>query len=150
MNTKKEICANCGTSSECYVMSQCPKCGYIGKKLPIIELQGYETEELFIEMANYESNSTKAVFVQSLERDEDDFWLEPFMEITTNLEGAEKLLGENEILVKTWSENEPLMKPLLNSGYFEDTGKQVEVSPWCKASIWKVIQPIPQNIQPTI
>jgi len=30
----------------------------------------------------YDSNNTKAVFIQSLESDEDSFWLEPFVEVT--------------------------------------------------------------------
>jgi len=149
MNKNSSCCANCGFMGM-PVLNRCSHCGYIGKRLPLIELQYYEHEKLFIEMANYNSNSTKALFIQSLESDEDSFWLEPFVEVTTNLEGAEKFLGENEILVKTWSENESLIQPLLASGYFEDTGKRVDVSAWCKASIWKVIQPIPQNIQPKI
>lgn len=32
-------------------------------------------------------------------------------------------------MVKTWSENESfLMQPLLDTGYFEDTGKKIRVS----------------------
>lgn len=140
-------CANCGFMGV-PVLNRCSHCGYIGKRLPLIELQGYEHEKLFVEMANYDSNNAKAVFIQSLESSEDSFWLEPFVEVTTNLEGAEKYLAKDEILVKTWSENEPLVQPLLNSGYFEDTGRKIEVSQWCKASIWKIVKPIPQNIQP--
>ena len=96
-------------------------------------------------MAKYDTNNTKAVFIQSLESDEDSFWLEPFVEVTTNLEGAEKYLGADEIIVKTWSENEPLVKSFLVSGYFEDTGRRIEVSLWCKASVWRIVKPIPQN-----
>lgn len=148
----KKCCANCGNLLTVKITSsnvRCSKCGYYGLPLPQIELSGRESETLFIEMANYDANKTKAVFIQSLEKDEDGgHWLEPYIEITTNLDGVEKILEENEIIVKTWSENESLMVPLLKSGYFEDTGKTVDVSQWCKASIWKVIKPIPNNIQP--
>ena len=147
MNKDNSCCANC-----CFmgmpVLNRCSHCGYIGKRLPLIELQGYEHEKLFVEMAKYDSNNTKAVFIQSLESDEDSFWLEPFVEVTTNLEGAEKYLGADEILVKTWSENERLVKSFLASGFFEDTGRRIEVSQWCKASVWRIVKPIPQNIQP--
>ena len=146
-NKDKSCCANCGFMGM-PVLNRCSHCGYIGKRLPLIELRGYEHEKLFVEMAKYDSNNTKAVFIQSLESDEDSFWLEPFVEVTTNLECAEKYLGADEILVKTWSENEPLVKSFLASGYFEDTGRRIEVSLWCKASVWRIVKPIPQNIQP--
>lgn len=147
MNKNNSCCANCGFMGM-PVLNRCSHCGYIGKRLPLIELQGYEHEKLFVEMAKYDSNNTKAVFIQSLESDEDSFWLEPFVEVTTNLEGAEKYLGNDEILVKTWSENEHLVKSFLASGFFEDTGQRIEVSQWCKASVWRIVKPIPQNIQP--
>lgn len=147
MNKDNSCCANCGFMGM-PVLNRCSHCGYIGKRLPLIELQGYEHEKLFVEMAKYDSNNTKAVFIQSLESDEDSFWLEPFVEVTTNLEGAEKYLGNDEILVKTWSENELLVKSFLASGFFEDTGQRIEVSQWCKASVWRIVKPIPQNIQP--
>ena len=47
----KSCCANCGTLEQFYVMSQCPSCGYIGDKLPRIELKGHEEELLFLEFA---------------------------------------------------------------------------------------------------
>ena len=143
----KTCCANCGFIEQ-NIRKRCNHCGYIGKRLPLIELQGYEHEKLFVEMGKYDSNNTKAIFIQSLECDESDFWLEPFTEITTNVEGAEKHLADDEILVKTWSENEPLVQPFLNSGYFEDTGRKIKVSQWCEASIWKIVKPIPQIIKP--
>ena len=42
-------------------------------------------------------------------------------------------------MVKTWSENESFIQPLLETGYFEDTGKRIRVSQYCEAAIWKVI-----------
>lgn len=94
--------------------------------------------ELYLEIVEYESNNTKAVFINSLESYEDSSCLETFLEITTNHEDAEKYLGADEILVKTWSENEPFVKSLLSSGFFEDTGRRIEVSQWCEAAIWKL------------
>lgn len=137
-NIAQSCCANCGTLEEYYVSSQCPSCGYIGAKLKGIALEGLEDETLFIEVVEYDDNKTKAVFLQCIEGDTNDSYLEPFVEITTNIEGAEKYLGEGEIFVKTWSENESLVQPLLKSGFFEDTGKRVKVSSFCEASIWKM------------
>jgi hypothetical protein len=42
---------------------------------------------------------------------------EPFATLTTNLPNLE--LQEGEFFVKTWSENAPLIEPLLKSGVFE-------------------------------
>lgn len=136
ITNSKSCCANCGTLEEYYINSQCPSCGYIGDKLQRIELVGYEDELLFLEFTNYEDNNTTAIIIQSIEDD----CLEPYIEITTNIENIEKVLTENEILVKTWSENESFVKPLLQSGFFSDTGKRVKVSSFCEASIWKIIK----------
>lgn len=108
----KSCCANCGTLEQFYVMSQCPSCGYIGDKLPRIEIKGLEEELLFLEFAKYDTNNTTSISIQILEVCGDDAFLEPYIDITTNIEGAENLLGENEIMVKTWSENESFIQPL--------------------------------------
>lgn len=134
----KACCANCGTLEQYYVMTQCPSCGYIGDKLPRIEIEGHEEELLFLEFAKYDTSNTTSISIQILEESGDDASLEPYIDITTNIEGAENLLGENEIMVKTWSENESFIQPLLETGYFEDTGKKIRVSEWCEASIWKI------------
>lgn len=49
MNKNNSCCANCGFMGM-PVLNRCSHCGYIGKRLPLIELQGYEHEKLFVEM----------------------------------------------------------------------------------------------------
>ena len=137
MSDKIEFCcANCGTTSNYFLSTSCPSCGYIGSKWPKIDLNGYEDMLLFLQKETYELNYTIALTIHSL----DDSCLEPFLEITTNFAGAEYHLNENEIMVKTWSENSSIIKPLLESGFFIDTGKKVKVSQFCEASIWKLIR----------
>jgi hypothetical protein len=46
-------------------------------------------------------------------------------------------LHTNEILVKTWSENEPFAKAALASGLFVDTGKRVH-NGFVVAPIWTI------------
>lgn len=140
MNSKSNsCCANCGTLSEFYVTNQCPSCGYIGAKLPRVELVGYEDKLLFLDVENYSLNNTKAIFLQYLE--DEDSSLEQYIEITTNIDDVELLLEDNEILVKTWSENSSIVPALLGCGYFEDTDKKIKVN-YCEASIWKIIKQI--------
>lgn len=103
-----------------------------------IELKGYEDENLHLELATYESNNTNAVFIMCEETFEGETYPEIFLEITTNIKGIEKHLEKDEILVKTWSENEALIPALLECGYFEDSGKRITVSNFCTASIWKL------------
>ena len=55
--------------------------------------------------------------------------------LTVNIEDT--LLKEDEILVKTWSENEDIARACLETGFFEDTGLLVPTG-FVTASIWKV------------
>lgn len=66
---------------------------------------------------------------------------ELFMDLTTNTEDARIHLEKGEIMVKTWSENEPYIKPLLESGYFEDTKRRVSLGR-VEAQIWKILKVI--------
>jgi hypothetical protein len=59
---------------------------------------------------------------------------EPFATLTTNLVGEDP--GENGFFVKTWSENAPLIKELLASGVFIDTGRRADTG-HVTASVWK-------------
>ena len=43
--------------------------------------------------------------------------------LTVNI--PEASIGPDEILVKTWSENEPFREPALATGLFRDTGRRV-------------------------
>lgn len=46
-------------------------------------------------------------------------------------------LEKDEILIKTWSENEKIAKTALDSGLFIDTGKRVKTG-CVEAQIWKL------------
>lgn len=74
--------------------------------------------------------------------DDSEGYMEEYAELTVNSEdGAQRRLNPDEILVKTWSENESLIQPLLDSGYFVDTGKRVQCG-FCQAHVWKVMKDI--------
>jgi hypothetical protein len=57
---------------------------------------------------------------------------EPMGTLSTNIVGLQ--LPHDEFFVKTWSENEPLVAPLLACGLFADTGKRAG-----DAHIWKIV-----------
>ncbi len=59
----------------------------------------------------------------------------PWGSLTVNVEGTE--LAEDEILVKTWTENAFWARQLITAGFFEDTGKRIQCG-FCDAEIWKV------------
>jgi ABC-type lipoprotein release transport system permease subunit len=61
---------------------------------------------------------------------------EPLMRLTVCIEGSN--LQPGEILVKTWSENEPFIAPILALGLFEDTGRRVP-SGFVEAQVWRKI-----------
>lgn len=50
---------------------------------------------------------------------------EPVSKITVNV--PEEPLGEGEILVKTWGENERMIEFVLNNGIARDTGRRVHL-----------------------
>lgn len=60
---------------------------------------------------------------------------EPLAMLTVNI--PEIPLEPDEIIVKTWSENEDLVRYMINTGWFKDTGKRVPTG-YCEAQIWKV------------
>ena len=59
----------------------------------------------------------------------------PFARLTVCVKGS--TLAEGEILVKTWSENEPSAQACLKSGLFIDTGKRVPTG-YVEAQVWKL------------
>ena len=67
----------------------------------------------------------------------DDEIQEPFATLTVNI--VEARLEENEIIVKTWSENESIAKAALETGLFENTGKLIPTG-YVNAQVWKVLQ----------
>lgn len=47
-------------------------------------------------------------------------------------------LKENEIIVKTWSENKLFAQEVLKTGDFEDTGKRIPLG-FVEAQVWKIL-----------
>jgi hypothetical protein len=61
--------------------------------------------------------------IQVLYFDEEMECNAPFAKITTNM--PEVHLNEGEVLIKDWSENEPLVAHLVNIGWLTSTGREV-------------------------
>lgn len=62
---------------------------------------------------------------------------EPWGTLTVNMPGTE--LAADELLVKTWGENEAMREPALHTGLFVDTGRRV-TSGFVEAEVWRRIQ----------
>lgn len=58
----------------------------------------------------------------------------PYTTCSVNL--PEYALEPHEVLMKTWGENEALRAPLLETGFFEDTGKRAATG-FCIAEVWR-------------
>ena len=65
---------------------------------------------------------------------------EPLGVFSTNLVPYGARVGDTEFCAKVWSENEPLVEPMLASGLFEDTGR-VEPSGYVLAPVWRIKNP---------
>lgn len=65
---------------------------------------------------------------------------EPLGVFSTNLVPYGARVADTEFCAKVWSENEPLVKPLLTCGLFEDTGR-VEPSGYVLAPVWRIKNP---------
>lgn len=63
---------------------------------------------------------------------------EPFGTVSTNLPDVR--LDANEVCVKVWNENEPLIAPMMDTGLFEDTGRKGG-SGFVVAPIWRIKDP---------
>lgn len=59
---------------------------------------------------------------------------EPYGTLTKVVPGVQ--LADGEVLIKTYSENEPFRQPLLESGLFEDTGRRVN-SGYINLEVWR-------------
>ena len=66
---------------------------------------------------------------------------EEFSVLTTNLPDHSRMLKENEIFIKNWSENEQFANAAFYSGFFEDT-KCTAHTGFVDAPIWKVLPAI--------
>jgi hypothetical protein len=59
---------------------------------------------------------------------------------STNLVPSGARIADDEFTVKSWSENEPLVEPMLATGLFEDTGRRVP-SGYVEAPVWRLRDP---------
>lgn len=64
---------------------------------------------------------------------------EPFATLTVNLPESNHFLKDDEVFIKTWSENEEFAKSALRSGYFLKTGGRVQTG-FVSAPIWLLIR----------
>ncbi len=60
---------------------------------------------------------------------------EPIARLTVN--EPEVQLAPDEVLVKTWSENEEISRDAMKTGWFEDTGRRILVG-YVEAQVWRV------------
>jgi hypothetical protein len=75
----------------------------------------------------------------------DDELMEPMTTFSTNLVACGARLSCDEFCVKTWSENEVFVAPMLSTGLFEDTGKRVP-SGYVVSPVWRIKDPA--NVPP--
>jgi len=92
------------------------------------EITAFDTK-LALKTTQYTHSKQRALLL------EDAVTGEPWATVTTNIFGAE--LADNEICVKTWSENEPFREPLLATGLFEDTGRRIPTGN-AEAEVWRI------------
>lgn len=62
---------------------------------------------------------------------------EPLGVFSTNLVPQGAKVDDTEFCAKVWSENEPLVEPMLACGLFEDTGR-VEPTGYVLAPVWRI------------
>lgn len=65
---------------------------------------------------------------------------EPLATFSTNLVPYGARVAATEFCAKVWSENEPLVAPMLSTGLFEDTGR-AEASGYVLAPVWRIRNP---------
>lgn len=71
---------------------------------------------------------------------DDDEPTQPMAMFSTNLVPCGAQVSCDEFCVKTWSENEVLVAPMLSTGLFEDTGKRVP-SGYVVSPVWRIKDP---------
>lgn len=99
------------------------------KNIGTIEAYG---KPLRLQLDKYRGGATAIRIVGD---DEEFGGEEPWGVLTVNIPGTP--LAQDEILVKTWSENEPFRAPALATGLFEDTGRRIP-SGFVLAEVWKL------------
>lgn len=65
---------------------------------------------------------------------------EPIATLTTNLASYNRSTDPNAAGIKVWSENAPIIQPLLASGLFKDTGERVRADHG-EIPIWQLANP---------
>ena len=70
----------------------------------------------------------------------DDESTEPMATFSINLVPYGAEMAADEFCVKTWSENEVFVAPMLFTGLFEDTGKRVP-SGYVVSPVWRIKDP---------
>src|SRR5687768_3708692 len=65
---------------------------------------------------------------------------EPLGVFSTNLVHIGAHVADDEFWVKGWSENEPLVEPMMSCGLFEDTGR-TQPTGYVAASVWRIKNP---------
>ncbi|KGM38750.1 hypothetical protein JY96_21560 [Aquabacterium sp. NJ1] len=68
----------------------------------------------------------------------DEILDEPLATFSTNIAGART--GIDEFCVKSWSENEPLVEPMFDTGLFERTGRSSR-NGMVSAEVWRIKSP---------
>jgi hypothetical protein len=79
-----------------------------------------------------------AIAVQLI--NDNDALPEPMATFSTNLVPSGAVLGLDEFNVKSWSENEDLVEPMLATGLFEDTGRRTR-SGYVASPVWRLKDP---------
>lgn len=87
--------------------------------------------QMLLDQGNYKKGE---IAIQLVSIDDCGF-PEPWGVLTTNIPGVH--LDRDEILVKTWGENEQFRSPLLASGFFEDTGRRIPTG-YVMAEVWQL------------
>lgn len=76
---------------------------------------------------------------------DDDEPMGPIATFSTNLVPYGATVANDEFCVKTWSENEDLVSPMLSTGLFQDTGKRVPLG-HVVSPVWRILDPA--NVPP--
>lgn len=92
-----------------------------------------ETRSFSFKALQYKNGQTAIVVNDAVDH-------EPWGQLTSCIDGVE--LAKDEILVKTWSENEAWVPQVLETmpDVFEDTGRRAWAG-WSQASIWRLKNP---------
>ena len=79
-----------------------------------------------------------AIYVQLYTKG--DEYPEPLATLSTNLVPYGASLADDEFSVKSWSENEPLIQAMLDTGLFEDTGRRTPTG-YAMSPTWRIKNP---------